>query len=1389
MSRLAAALEKIRNQPSKGYQGKSFEDLVRIYLRKDPLYEGQYKEVLTYGDWVEKYGKAYGETRKSDTGIDLVAVTPVGKFHAVQCKNYASDYCVGKGDIDSFFTASGKSWFEQRIIVTTTNHWTNNAEAALANQNPPVIKIDLQVLENSKIDWMQWFADEKNIYKENKTLKQHQKDAVEKVCAGLATADRGKLIMACGTGKTFTSLKIAERLAGKGKYVLFLVPSLSLQDQSITEWAHNSELELSSFAIGSDSTVGTNKGKNKDDDRIAKVDSVLGYPATTDPERLKQQIKERRSSEVMTVIFSTYQSIKVIEAAQKGLDAIPDFDLIICDEAHRTAGAESKDQAQSFYLVLVHDNNKVHGKKRLYMTATPRVYESKDKKSKQDLNGVVIHAMNDQEKYGEELYRLDFSEAVAQGLLVDYKVIVLTRKQEEIINRYLGRYPSAGNGGVTDGDVAKIIGCWKSLSKQGLEGVPDTIPMRRAVAFCQVIEETARSKRHKISSKVIAQEFARVVSRYQETEKTQRESDSSKNPALAWQCEAKHIDGKMTAGEKKEQIAWLKSEPPENTCRILCNVRCLTEGVDVPALDAVMFLAKKSSKVDIVQAVGRVMRNAPGKKMGYVILPAIFPDGVDPEEALERHEAYGVIWDVLNALRSHDSRLNDEINAMPFNNRLPSQIIVNDRDKDRLSTSSEDYIDHNEPVQQSFSFAVSNAIRAKIIDKCGDREYWEEWTDNIAKIVARHIEHIKQVLADQTRQKERQAFERFASYIRKDLNPYVSEEELIMMLGLHMVSRPVFDALFADEQFSQNNPMSIFLQAVVDELEGENLAEERQELASLYASVQRQAKSIKTTGGRQNLIKERYEELLKKTFPKMVDRLGMVYTPIEVVDFIVHSVDAVMRKEFNKSLATPGVRIFDPFTGTGTFITRLLSSEIIPPASLAAKYQEIYANEIDIFSYYIAAINIESSYHQRTGRYQPFPGICFTDTFQGFEAKHDLAEAGYPNSERLQQQKNQTIEVIIGNPPYSAGQKSENDNNKNTVYPCLNKSIAESYAARSTAVLKRGLYDSYVRAIRYASWRIGERGVIGFITNAGYLDSNVMDGMRRCLTEEFTCIYIVHLRGRALGADKNEGGNVFNIKTPVAISILVKNPDIKERGQIYFYEIGDKLSKEEKLKRLREWVSIDGIDDWQTIKTDQFGDWISLRDPHFDRYISLGNKRNKQLSTVFRSYSSGVKTNRDAWCYNASSAKLAANMRCTIEFYNQEVVRTHSNDKDVSDDDTKISWTAEIKEDLKRGKQHAFDADAIVTAMYRPFIKQRMYFSRRWNNSVYQIPKLFPMAQKNLVIIVTGRGSQLPFSAMLSQEIPDFEMISKGQCFPEKVFAQSAISNQQSAILYTKMAA
>ncbi|WP_422033884.1 DEAD/DEAH box helicase [Reyranella sp.] len=1401
---LRELLEKYRNAArSEREKGAYFERLTKVWLETAPAQHEQFSKVLTWTEFAREH-----RIDGRDTGIDLVAqlADSPDDWCAVQCKFYAADYRIQKADIDSFFTASGRRPFTRRMIVDSTSApWSEHAEAALEGQTVETIRVSLDTLEQSGVDWTRWEAEgegEAHVVR-RKEPRPDQREAIDDVVEGLKEADRGKLIMACGTGKTFVAMKIAEKMAGKGKRVLFLVPSLFLMSQTIKAWSIDSGVRLRSFAVCSDQGVGIRRAKADD---LGDTDvHDLEIPATTRGVMLAARAKAD-DPERMTVVFSTYQSLQAINDAQAN-HGLPAFDLIVCDEAHRTTGAKAAGDEDSSF-VRVHDPVYIKGAKRLYMTATPRIFSDAVRQVARDVDAVLC-SMDDASLYGETLHTLNFSTAVRKGLLTDYKVIVLA-VDEASVSASIQKRLSDENSQLLLDDATKIVGCYKALTKVDLKPdvAGDTGPMRRAVAFARDIKR----------SKLVEVEFAGVVADWRAALIPEVADEI---PDLS--CEVRHVDGTFSDGRRKEAIAWLEeSTGDDGPCRILTNARCLSEGVDVPALDAILFLHPRKSQIDVVQAVGRVMRRAEGKKMGYVILPVVVPAGIEPEKALDDNEKYKVVWQILNALRAHDDRLDatinkidlgvdpgDRIEVIAVSNEFPLKAQPTAASLELGGGEAIDDDSRREPGmppdgrQIDFGFdEFAKAILARIVKKCGTRTYWEDWAGDVAKIAQTHITRIKAAV-EVPDSEEQKAFQAFLAEIRDDLNDSVSDSEAVEMLAQHMITRPVFEALFDGYNFAGRNPVSRALQGVLDVLDRQNLQKETEKLERFYASVRMRAAGINDATAKQKIVVELYDKFFRTAFPRLTERLGIVYTPVEVVDFIVRSVDEVLRSEFGQTLGSEGVHIIDPFAGTGTFIVRLLQLGLIDKADLARKYrEEIHANEIVLLAYYIAAINIEATYHDLAGGdYEAFPGICLTDTFQMYEKEDLVSGMMADNSTRRARQRKLPIKVIIGNPPYSVGQRSENDNAANVAYSHLDQRIRETYATRSEATNKNALYNSYIRAIRWGSDRLRETGgIMAYVTDAGWLDGNTMDGMRKCLAEEFTSLYVFHLRGnqRTSGEQsRREGGKIFGqgSRQPVAISIMVCNPASAERGTIHFHDVGDYLTREEKLAEIERFGSIDVLSrrkSWRILSPDEHGDWLKQRDQNFETFLAIGDKDGVEPLKLFRNYSAGLKTQRDAWCVNSSREAMLVNMQAMIGVYDSESARFAAAaptfdstkakeafiDSFVTSDTKRISWTRALKAYLGRQRKIEYGADRAAPMAYRPFTRQWLYFDRDLNEMVYQMPRLFPTtATPNLAIMIKQRWVEGHIALMVNA-IPDLHPDGGVQCFSRWLYEPAAAETE-----------
>ena len=1330
-------------------KGERFERLMRNFLLTYPIWRGIVSDV-----WLWKDFPFRAELGGKDLGIDLVVKTRDGDFWAAQCKFYAESTAISKAAVDSFISNSARTFngdkkFSRRLWISTSDNFTDNAREMLKNQSPAVEFINLATLRRAQVNWSlldNGFAKDDAIIIRN--LRDYQQDAINAAQIHFQNHNRGQLIMACGTGKTFTALKIAEKLFPRGK-ILFLVPSISLLSQTLEEWATFSENPLNAICICSDASA-----TNNFDDEI--VDVNLPLPAMTDSKMINDKLSAF-SSENMTVIFSTYQSIDVVHELNL------DFDLIICDEAHRTATL-SKDET---VFTKIHDDKNVRGKNRIYMTATPKLCKLGVKDST-DENKLTDWTMDNENVFGKEFYRISFREAIAKGCLSDYKVFILT-VDERNLNSELRNAINDKNSALTTDDALKIIGCINALSKNmDVQSarliVDDPSFMQTAVAFNPKIK----------ISKHFAEMFPFVQEKY-----------SAKNLV---KVVASHIDGSMKSSERENKLHWLKT-PPDNVCHVLNNVRCLSEGVDVPALDAIIFLSSRKSKVDIVQAVGRVMRKAPNKKFGYIIIPVVVPLTKSPEDALAKSADFATVWDVINALRAHDDAMNVEIERIR-NTGNSKRIIPGTPPK-----GASDFENPQLVLEELLNWdELRDKIFARMVEHVGNRLYWIQWADKVVEIVERHTRRINEII--NVEGKPRRAFYNFVYDLQRNLNPSVSPADAVDMLAQHLITRPVFEALFENYSFAKNNPVSVAMQNILDKLDADGMTKDREIFNRLYKQVREMCANMGDADNRQRIIIRLYDNFFKFALKKTAEKLGIVYTPVEVVDFILRSVDAVLYKNFGRRLSDRNVHILDPFAGTGTFLVRLIQSGLIKPKDLQRKYQsELHANEIVLLAYYIAAINIENAFwevNRELGNqvnskeknsnnlttnnlitYCPYNLICLTDTFQLYERGEiplNLEGVMNKNSERVNEQKNSRIEVIVGNPPYSVGQKSANDNNQNETYSNLEARISSTYAAKTDATNKNSLYDSYIKAFRWASDRISDGGIIGFVTNAGFLDGAAMDGLRKCFEQEFSAIYIYNLRGnqRTQGeTSRREGGKIFGSgsRAPIAITILVKNSAHVGKADIFYKEVGDYLTREEKLDAVKNLPSVLS-DGFKVIIPNERGDWINQRGDTFETFIPLHESQIPKYENWFMTRSRGLESGRDAWIYNFSRSKLETNIQTTIDYYN-----THST---TEIDTKKISWTRELKNDKNRGVELEFDAAQVVEAMYRPFCKTNLYFDEYLVNYPGQMPKFFPTGREDNILICVTCADEGKFSPFITNQITDLHFNGDTQCYPLYYYEGSA---------------
>ena len=1338
-------------------RGTAFEYLVQAYLKHEPLYKNMYSDV-----WMLSEVPESESIPKKDTGVDLVAKKFTGELVAIQAKFY--DHRIQKSDIDSYLGELGKGYYAEGLIVSTTDDWGENAEQAIIGLTKPLSRIGLSDLRHSQIDWDFFSFDRKEKIKV-KAVKQprgYQKEVIANALEHYKENDRGQLIMAPGTGKTFTSLKVAEAMAkelGKGTFkVLYLVPSIQLLTQTLRAWNNDTEMTISSMAVTSDRNASRGTVKQDESNLFVKATDI-GFPATTSTEQVLKNWKELKQSEPtdLFVVFSTYQSIEVLGKAQE--KGFPEFDLIVADEAHRTTGATALNEEDSVF-VKVHDNANIKGKTRLYQTATPKIYGT-DAKSKGKELSVEIASMDDESKYGTVFYRLGFGDAISRDFLTDYKLMVLA-VDEATIHRDMQRSLSDPENGLNVDDIGRIIGVWNGMLKRETDSNNVSgAPMKRAIAFSRTIKD----------SKLLTSEFESVVNDYL--------SDNDDNHFTA---RVRHADGTMNALQKNEALDWLADESlPENEARILSNVRFLTEGIDVPSLDAIIFLSPRKSQVDIVQAVGRIIRKSPDKEYGYIILPIVIPTGFSPESILDNNKQYDVVWQVLNALRSVDERFEATINKLQLNKKKPENISVigvggaPDDEDGNWKNGGEGTESASGQMSFDFEWAeIEGAIYGKIVQKVGDRRYLEDWSQDVAKIAQRHIDYTNELIKSNPDMAHE--FEQFLKSLQHNINNSITQDQAVEMLAQHLITKPVFDALFDEYSVVRNNPVNDAMEKIVKKFSAFGFPKEQKELDAFYESVKLRASGIDNAEAKQQIIVTLYDKFFRTGFKETTERLGIVFTPVEVVDFIIHSVDDVLRKYFNKTIASKGVHILDPFTGTGTFITRTLQylkgmmdrGEIQLEDILEKYVNELHANEIILLSYYIAAINIEAVFDEINGEeldYEPFEGIVLTDTFQSTETEDTLDDDFFGgNDERLKRQQEVPITVIMGNPPYSAKQNDANDDNANIKYPKLDEKIRREYVEHSNANLQNNLYDSYIRAFRWASDRLTGKGVIGFVSNGQFIDSLAAGGLRYSLYNEFNHLYIFNLRGDARTSGeqrRKEAGNIFGggSRTPIAISLLVK--DGSDSHEVHYHDIGDYLNREQKLSILRESGTIENIE-WSELVPDKNHDWINQRDENYDNFYSLDGE-------VFTDTAIGVKTNRDTWVFNFGKETVQLNSSRMIDNYLIELEKSKNSSYSPNLNPAVIKWSAALTAKLNKKEVIEFNKSNLIISQYRPFTKKWLYNGKDIIERPGRMQTLFSDKSVHNVLYSTGKGTKKDFSVLITNNIPEYMMMDNGQAFPLEI--------------------
>ena len=1422
-------------------RGTIFERAMQIYLCKEPIQAERFSKVLTWAEWVDYYCDKYSKfpypSKHNDIGIDLVAIKKDNTYTAIQCKFRGSDEKLYKSDLDSFFATvnsdKGKKYFNEKILIDTGFSYSTHLQNLIAD-NHDCIAIGLAKINESKIDWAKWFETNEVVLKKNFEPFPYQKEAIKAVVNGFNSIDeagntttRGKLIMACGTGKTFVSLKITEQLIQNQGLVLFLVPSLALIDQTVKTWTHNATNPTKKIVVCSASDT-AQKYDSKEDNLMTPA-SDLYVPLTSEPVEIAKSVNAWSRKQVV-VIFSTYHSLKQIETAQKEYQ-LPEFDLIICDEAHRTSTNPDPKKKGSFFTAI-HKNSYVSGKKRLYMTATPKIYVEQVKKDAEKLE-VALFSMDDEIWFGKKFYEYSFAKAIRDEKLTDYRIVLAAfdlndykkvtqsfasnlKIKEYLLDRFKKNKESEKNKKIKqvkqlcEEDFYKLIAVYKQFCKIGATNdqytsIDDPGPMKKVMGFISSVN----------LSEDVKDLFPQIVHEYQ------KDAPASEKDNLI-ELKVDHISGKTASAERANILNDLDNIV-DNTCKMITNVNCLSEGVDVPSLDGVVFLQPRQSQINIIQCIGRVLRTAPGKKWGYILIPIFVPPGRKPEDVLHENKEYKRITRVINTLRSIDEDFNTEIQNLSLNpnGKIPEKIIG-------IGSNNDQNINNNEDVTQNKTLNLiwdnddfSKAIKAVLIRQTVDSDHWEDWVDDVATKAKKNRGKIKSLINSKSDIKDK--FNQLKAEMQNNIHTSIKSDDVVDMVNQHFITEPIFNALFENSGALTNNVIANSLNEFITKLKTHGITlNDDSAYQDFYNAIKRKVSSTgEDPKARQNLLHKIYENFFTKAFPRDVAKLGLVYTPTEVINFMLHSVDYLLQTELNTKLENDNVSIIDPFTGTGSYLTQLINATkpngeyLISDEKLQHKYQhEIFANEIMLLPYYIASVNIAHAFYTRTNEHLPFNGICLTDTFAAYEDtyKHQkneyrsqilnpnlLASSLTANYNRLQVQKSAQIKVIIGNPPYS-GTSDANQDNANETYKNLEAVIKKTYNETSSSTSNVVLKNSYVKAIKWAELRLQDvdQGIIAFITPNSFLKAVSCDGMRHDLSAKFASIYIFDCKGdnrlKIRSGSTDQGGPIFAGKTVSAtMTFFIKNKFAAKQGQIYYYTFSEILKTSDKLKRLEQLNSFKSIAlNLKHSEIDANHDWINQDKTNFTnqayflplRQKIIGSKAKgtyKELFTnfIFNHSSCGVSSSRNFWCSNFSKTDLADNMQKTINYYNQkrkayQAYRHNSGKKtvrawlDKDNDSKKIAWSKGLQNNLNKNQLIKYNPNNIIYVFMRPFSTMQFYFDNYLNESRYQLPYIFKEQDQVLGMMISSQNHSACLSALATNKIMDYDFIDKCIYFPLK---------------------
>ena len=1411
---------------SSSEKGHLFEKVMRAAFEVNPEFD--FEHVWLWNDWPERTQRGYGV----DIGVDLVAQRTSGGLVAVQCKFY-EDSKAATQKINDFLAVAlnpdfGGSSLGGSILVTTGRVPKHAATKLIKGATK---LIDLAHLESWPVDWLAGLDDPETVTwdSEPKQPFPHQRQALNDISKGFQRNRRGTVVMPCGTGKSLVAMWAAEEHAGRGGSVLYAVPSIALMGQTMREWAQNRSLTHDYLGVCSDPSTG----------RLPKgaADELAGVqiPVSTDRAEVAHRLAGPVPADAMRVVLTTYQSLPVIaDAIEQANQAMcrcgpgfEPFDLFVLDEAHRTTGIEDADAKTGRVsgFRLAHDDNRLPALRRLYMTATPRVFTPRlkakaAKMSEEAGRDLDSYSMDDDVVYGPRFFQMAFSDAIDQGLLTDYRVLVVGKRAGshdlddayvEVLRTEDARRKSSARGGlVAEGYATKLLGVLDALAApktvrsdprrmSGQIEFETGAPLRSAILFASTVAKSKLVGAPGEFAELLGSDHS-LLSAISDDLRAKSRGEGEARSIL--RIETDHMDGTTRADVRARQLSWLRAArdaralpqvTDSNTeadqqgvaCRVLANAKVLSEGVDVPALDAVVFMDPRKSTIDITQAVGRAIRRAEGKELGYIVIPVVVPEGSEmtSEEVLAGSD-FSTVWEVVRALRSHDDRVDHWLNGV--STKPPIDVIAPDDGGDGGDSDDTDPSVEQLTLDLQIKQRLEREVFSKMVDLCGDRQMWPTWGKNAAKVCDQVRHRLSGELLAPVEAK--QEFETFLTAIRETAGERITYQNAQEMVAQHVVTIPIFDALFADSGFAKENPMSKAMDRLLaalaqhsghidadtaEDLAGFDLAEQvfGAELAPLtraYRTMRSMLSDDITPAQKVDLMRQIYDGFFAHAMEDVTKRLGIVYTPVEIVDFMVRAADTICRKHFGKGLTAEGVHILDPFVGTGTFIHQILTitdsdgQPITREVDLARKYRhELHATELVLLAYYVAALKIEAGMESREGfednQFQQFENIVYGDTFLQNDALSSGRLEGTDDNTLIAQMQSQLpIRVIISNPPWSAGQKKANDDNPNIGYPEIEQRVRDTYGKRHREVTGQGSGKSggnlYVEAIRWASDRVGDPlptaprrrpeppGVIAFVHPNSLATGTSLAGMRATLRDEFSDIYVVNLRGDAYKQGdefEREGDKIFGSgsRNGVQITFLVSNPDAPKPdglAGLHYAEVPEYQNRTAKFEWLKSlapgrdtfWESFDEV------PVNPSHDWVNLTDNAFEE-LPIPLCAAADGAAAVERHAGGIITSRDTYVYSFSEDDLADRMRTFVAAYERARRAVHERSVPLeaataNDELDEIKWNDNLRQLIVKNIQIEFDRSRIRSVLYRPFQQLWLYEDERFLSSIKTISRMFP---------------------------------------------------------------